>query len=129
VVPFGRLLSSITWILHCRYLCSLDLDGSPDDIVHVAVTLLSRCSGALLRQDKIIIIISSSSSSSILVPSIVKIPKIKKEKDKTNNLEELEVRIVDSNETIMQQNCVVALQSNRQPLKKRLKTNRVCGPD
>ena len=29
------------WLLHCRHLCSLD--GSPDDVVHVAVTLLSRC--------------------------------------------------------------------------------------
>ena len=28
------------------------------------------------------------------------------------NLEELEVRIVDSDETLVQQNCVVALQSH-----------------
>jgi len=35
------------------------------------------------------------------------------------NLEELEVQIIDSNETLVQQNCVVALQSHGQPLKKK----------
>jgi len=35
---------------------------------------------------------------------------------KTKNLEELEVWIVDSNETLVQQNCVIALQSHGQPL-------------
>ena len=37
---------------------------------------------------------------------------MKKIKLKLKNLEELEVRIVDSFETFVQQNCVVALQSH-----------------
>ena len=41
---------------------------------------------------------------------------LKSEKIKTKNLEELEVRIVDSFETFVQQNCAVALQSHGQPL-------------
>ena len=41
---------------------------------------------------------------------LVKIPRVKSEEIKTKNLEELEVPIVDSFETFVQQNCVVALQ-------------------
>ena len=45
------------------------------------------------------------------VPSLVKIPMVKSEEIKTKNLEELEVRIVDSFETFVQ-HCVVALHSH-----------------
>jgi len=54
-----------------------------------------------------------------IVPSVVKILRVKKNTNFFFNSEELEVQIVDSNKTLMQQDCVVALQSNRQLLKEK----------